>query len=231
MAKYLLTFGTDRIAGSRGGATFQKAGVTYVIRKRSVPVQKHSELQSAKQNQFASVNHNWRKLNTTEKDSFADEAVNYPRVNSFGDQYLINGQQLQSSTNINLQENSLPQITTMPPAASLPVITDEILIADATLSELSIQFEPVIVPAGVSLQIFASRPHSPGRVINSVNDLQLLVTWPAGIVQGGNLFSIYESVIGPLSGATGQRLTAFGRYIQHSSGQVGPFSQISNPIV
>lgn len=230
MAKYLLTFGTDRFSGSRGGSTFQKAGVTFVIRKRSVPVQKKSPEQTQKQNQFASVSQNWRKLNTTAKDSFADEAINYPRLDSLGNSYLLNGQQLQHSSNLNLNENDLPQITTMPVASAIPAIAFPVIVTDIGISLLSIQFAPPIIPAGVTLQIFCSAPQSQGKTIESLGNLKALISYPSGSVQGGNIFTIYESIFGPLQGAIGQSLTAWGRYIQDSTGQTGPFTRISTVI-
>lgn len=231
MAKYILTFGTDRPTGSRGGSTFQKAGVTYVIRKRNVPIQKKSPEQSQSKSAFASIAQNWRKLTAEEKQSFADEVNNYPRVNSLGDTYFLTGQQLQQSSNQNLNNNALPQIQSLPAANPIPSITDAFCIVDIGLQLLSIQFAPTIIPAGVSLQIFATRPMSEGTQSVSQKEAKLLVTFPAGVVQGGNLWTLYTALFGDISNTAGMKLFAFGRYIQVSTGQAGVLSEVSQTIV
>lgn len=196
MARYLLTFGTDRFAGSRGGSTFQKSGTTYVIRKRNVPVQKKSESQTQKQNQFSSVQQNWRSLDPLDKDTFQNESINYPRTDSLGNTYYITGQNLQASSNINLVQSDQPQITEMPAAVVFPpfAIFESGLYITAQLFECAIDINPI--PAGFALQIFASRyltSDSPSQPIQ----FKLITSLSPGTDQtGNNYFNQYVEVFG-----------------------------------
>ena len=115
----------------------------------------------------------------------------------------------------------------MPAAAAIPAISFGVIVSDIGISLLSIQFAPALIPAGVTLQILSNIPHSQGKEINSEKDLRPLINYPSGSLQGGNLFTIYETIFGPLSGAIGQSITAWGRYIQDATGQAGPFTKIT----
>lgn len=231
MAKYLLTFGTDRFAGSRGGSTFQKSGSTFVIRKRNVPVQKKTPEQTARQNTFASIAQNWRTLSQLDKDTFINEAVNYPRTDSLGNTYYLNGQELQHSSNIALSNNDLPQVTTLPPSSALPVITGNAAGIVISAQIAAFAFTPDPVPVGALLQIFVSRPVSQGTSINSVNDLKLINSVPEGVSPGANSWSQYIALFGDITNTAGMIVFYFGRYIQPSTGQAGPFSQASTEII
>jgi len=230
MAKYILAMSSDRPSGSKGGATFQRAGSTFVIRKRNVPVQKKSPEQSASQNTFSSVQQNWRELSPEQKDTFESQAINYPRTNSLGDEYILSGQQLQASSNITLQNNDENQIESIPAFQPLPQITDAAIITVVPLSLLSIQFLPTIVPTGCTLQIFTNAPQSEGKTINSIKDLKLFLAWPEGFPQGGNLYSIYAARFGDWNNSVGQKITAWGRYINTATGQTGPFTKVDQII-
>jgi hypothetical protein len=231
MAKYILTFGTDRFTGSRGGATFQKAGVTFVIRKRSVPVQKKSPQQTAKQNTFASVAQRWRELSPAEKLSFINETPNYIRTDSLGNPYELSGQQLQSSSNLNLIINDLPPITTLPAASSIPAITGNAAGVVLSAQIAAFAYTPDPVPAGVSLQIFVSRPVSQGTILTNITDLKLLVTYPGGSSPGSNEWNAYTALFGNINNTAGMLVYYFGRYIQESTGQTGPISQEFTEII
>ena len=196
MAKYILTFGTDRFTGSRGGSTFQKSGVTFVIRKRAVPVQKKTPEQSQSQNTFSSVQQNWRKLNNTEKDSFADEAPNYPRTDSLGNQYFINGQQLQASANLNLLSAGQEQITTMPPPTVFPAFSISAIGIDFADQSFVLQINLNPIPAGFALKIFASAPLSVPTPEPNTNYKLIASLSPGTNQTGANYWAQYVSAFG-----------------------------------
>jgi hypothetical protein len=196
MARYLLTFGTDRIAGSRGGSTFQKSGTTYVIRKRNVPVQKKSVSQTQKQNQFSSVQQNWRELDPLDKDTFTNEAVNYPRTNSLGNTYYLSGSNLQASSNLNLVQTDQEQITEMPSPTIFPPFSISAIGIDFADQSLVFQININPIPAGFALKLFASPPLQVPQG-NSNTPLKLIASLdPLTDQTGGNFWQQYISVYG-----------------------------------
>ena len=221
MARYILTFGTDRIAGSKGGSTFQKSGSTFVIRKRNVPVQKKTPGQTAKQNIFASVQQNWRKLSAEEKESFAAESINYLRVDSLGNEYFINGQNMQSSSNISLVNSGQDQITEIAPPSAIP----QVFTINAQLSLASnffgLSVTPDPVPVNSGQQIFASMPLAEPVTGAAGAQIKLITTLPAGASAAVNIWNEYTAIYGQLSNSVNKYVHVMIRYVQLNTGQVG----------
>ena len=158
MAIYILAFGTDRPLGSRGGSTFQRAGKSFIIRKRNVPVQKRSPRQSSVKNKFDHVQKNWKNLTLGNQTQWEDEAPNYTRTNSLGNPYDISGSNLQASSNINLLNAAESELTEPANASAIGTPTFGSYATNATLTIFRIFFDTQIVPAGYAYKIYMSTP-------------------------------------------------------------------------
>lgn len=221
MAIYTLAPMEDRPLGSLEGATFQKCGVQFGIRKRNVPVQKRSPRQSAVKNKFDHVQKNWKNLTSGNQTQWEDEAPNYTRTNSLGDPYDISGSNLQASSNINLL-NSAESELAEPAAASAigsPAFGSEACQFNSQI--ISIWSSPQIVPAGYAQQMWMSKPYiiNPGPLPES--QMKLIKTWQAGEDTDGNVYTEYVQAWSEVLPPTQSLWIVAWRYIQLDTGQVG----------
>jgi hypothetical protein len=173
MAKYLLSETTARFFGSLQGSTFQRCGNVFGIRSRKAPLQKKTVSQSVSKNRFESVQSSWRELDSTQQGSFNSRTDQFIRVDSLGNPYELNGQQLHSSSNNNLEVAQQPRINTMADAVTYPSFLNELIALNYSLSAFDIVPLPSIVPANFSARFEVTRPLEAG-LIPSQNDYFLL---------------------------------------------------------
>jgi hypothetical protein len=231
MGKYILVFGTDRPLGSLGGATFQRSGQVFAIRKRNVPVQKRSPRQSAVKNKFDHVQKNWKNLTSGNQTQWEDEAPNYTRTNSLGDPYDISGSNLQASSNINLLNSVEPELAE---PANYSGIGAPAYGADATAFNsqiISISTFPQIVPAGSSMQMWMSKPNigNPGQIPTS--QMKLIKTWQPGDDSADNIYTEYVAAWSNVLPPVQSLWIVAWRYIQLDTGQVGALAYTDITIV
>ena len=230
MGKYILATGVDRFFGSRGGATFQKTGTVFSIRKRAVPVQKKTPKQSVSKNRFESVQGIYRTLSPTEKASFNSETVNYPRENSLEETYFLSGQQLMSSSNNNLEAAGETPITSMPS----PVVFPGISFLDAqiviSILEATSVTNPAVIPAGFTFVIESTDAFQTEQ--NFVNSPFIrIATIPAGTqTDDVNWFEEWKARFGDPSNRIGQIFSQRGWLISHDTGQAGLIAVIRGEI-
>lgn len=219
MAKYLLSSGYTRPLGSRGGATFQRNGACFTIRKRAVPIQKRSAKQSAVKNRFDVMQKNWKTLSGTDQTEWQNETINYPRTDSLGNIYIISRANLQASSNINLVNSQLPTLSYPDPFVPVgnPNFGGEATFFNSGI--VSVWNDPMIIPAGVSLQVWFSRP-SPGPSLDlSFQDLKLIKTWLPGEDSSGNIYNEYILAYGDAL-PPGQNLWRIAfQYVVENTGQ------------
>lgn len=221
MAKYILVFGTDRPLGSLGGATFQRSGQVFAIRKRNVPVQKRSAAQSQVKNKFDAMQKNWKNLTSGNQTQWSDEAPNYTRTNSIGDTYDISGSNLQASSNINLLNSAEP---TLAEPVNYSGIGSPAYGGDGTAFNsqiISIYSNPQIIPAGVSMQFWMSRPQISEAENPSLQQMKLIKTWNAGEDSSGNIYTEYVNAWSTYMPSGQAQWSVAFRYIQLNTGQKG----------
>lgn len=212
---------TATIAGSEGGATFQKSGKVFSIRSRKVPIDKKSPGQSRSKNRFESVQGNWRLLDGTEQTSFENNTANFLRTDSLGNTYELTGQQLQSSANNNADANNIPRISTMTSPVVYPAFTLDTIALDVSLFAMDIVTNPVPVPAGFALRLFVTRPLSPGNQAQT-NDYFLIGTVQAGIdTDSINWYSNYVALFGLPDSLVGSNIHVRATYISTDNNQPG----------
>lgn len=158
MAIYTLPPATPRPTGSLRGATFQKSGVNFSIRKRNVPIQKRTPQQSIIKNRFDHVQKRYKNLSAANKTQWDNETVNYPRTDSLGNTYFITGSNLQTSSNINLLNSEESELTEPANASAIGSPTFSSYATSASLSIFRIFFDTQIVPAGYAYKIYMSTP-------------------------------------------------------------------------
>lgn len=206
MARYLLQTGVDRFKGSPGGATFQKCGQVFGIRKRAVPVQKRTPAQSRVKNQFDFVQKRWKDLSPGEQASFAGETGNFTRTDSLGNSYELRADQLQSSTNLNMVARSEPVIDTMVSPVSYPSQAQNTIAIRPAIVTADIIADPVIVPADFVLTKFASATLAPGTAQPSIATMKLLSTFASGSNSLINDYDNYLRIWGDPSNKIGSQV-------------------------
>jgi hypothetical protein len=220
MARYVFNAGFPVILGSRGGATFQRCGRVFAIRKRAVPVQKNSPKQSAMYSALSSQSTLWRSLSPAQKGTFTTFQADYPRVDSLGNTYLVEPVALMNSMNMNRLKIGAAQANSLTGAIAYVPITINTWGIDRAATAFTLWMNANPVQASCRLSIFvglfdqAQRPFSKrdcvflGKLNAGANtsDTDWWNAWKA-------LFPAY-----PISGVWW--VPVFMEVIQLSSGQV-----------
>lgn len=191
MAIYTKPIGEPRILGSREGATFQRAANGFLIRKRAVPVQKRTARQSESKQLLATTSQHWRTLSAAEQDTWNTEQENYPRNNSLGDEYFLTGPQLQTSSNINLQNTEQSTIDSIPAFETPEPIAFDDLFINLTTDLLQFSTDPFNVPADRSYKYFFSPIYQPGVTSANTADYFFIAILQAGESTLSNLYAAY----------------------------------------
>lgn len=221
MAKYLLAPSIDRPLGAVGGSVFQKIGTSFVIRHRSVPTDKKRIPQFIQRNRFDSIQKRFRGLSGTDQQTWRDESVNYPRINSLGDMYVISGANLQQSSNTFAFVSDVPFINSIPSPVSVPsFIFDTIEFAEP-LDAFDIVLDPITVPAGFNLLVYATRPLSPGTLTPSTTYRLLGTLAPGTNTAAVNWFDQYITNWGTVNDQIGQLIFVTAQLLSIDTFQPG----------
>lgn len=230
MAIYKLQPSANRIAGSRGGLTFQRTAVNFVIRKRAVPKQRRTATQARAKNLFASRSQNWRVLSSGNKAIWDSERSNYVRVNSLGNNYIMNPNQMQIGSNVNQNLSAVAPLN-QPAAGATPIqpFPDFVSIEFASQEAF---FQLVLNPVdpNTTVAVFATAPLSPGTVVPPESNFKLIHIFGSGDFTDVNIWDELN-LVWPLSPATvGQRIYGGFRTIDLLTGQHSAMSTLSGII-
>lgn len=220
MAIYTLPAMTNRIAGSRGGSTFQKAGTNYTIRKHNSPVQKRTARQSTSKCRLGSTAQRWRQLSSGNKSTWTTEAANYPRNDSLGNPYNFTGQNMQVGSNANLLNSAASPITT--PASgstpALPNVNTALVIVSSTFAKFP--FNPVTIPAGFAYKLFIWKASSIASPLQSLEDYKLAYIYqPAEDSNTTNQYTLLLSMLPNLTDFIGGWVYYAWQAIELATGQ------------
>jgi len=220
MARYTLGPGAPREIGSIGGITFQKAGSQFILRIRNAPVDKRSISQLIQRQRFAAIASQWRDRSTPEKDSFADEVINYPRLNSLGQTYFQPDNALFLGSNLNATQSETVAITTMPPVVTSPLVGIGLLSFNWPISSLQVNLDTSPVPADTISFIDTGRalPIQPPD-FSSVNWFQTK-RLNAGQSGNNNIFNEYTAIFGSFENMVGFVIPVRSRNIAALTGQL-----------
>jgi hypothetical protein len=162
MAKILFGGGVANIRGSIGGTTFSRNTNGAIARNRTKPVNNNSFLQQTARALFGAVAAAWRGLTEAQRQSFFDQAPNYPQTDSLGQTVVLSGQQLFNKLNNSLRQAGEALISFCLPPVSVPAFTITSAIGDISDNSIDITLA-ANVPAGFKAVIFATPPQSAGK--------------------------------------------------------------------
>jgi hypothetical protein len=219
MAKYILAGSSDRPLGSRQGATFQRAGKVFVIRHRVVPKQKRSDAQSQVKNRFDSVQKIWRTLSSGQQTSFADETINYPRLDSLGNPYFLQPSALAGSSNLNLVNSGNPPISTMPAPDVFPGYSIGQLGVETISQSVNAALLTDPVPAGFSLVVSFTAGQSSGNPNENGTFHTVAIYAQNTNTIGVNWWNSWRAIFGDGSQFNNQFFTARYQLISLTTGQ------------
>jgi hypothetical protein len=210
MGKYTLPVGVSRIIGSRQGATFQKSGKVFAIRKRSVIVQKRSSKQSLSKNSFAHQAQKWRQFTSSQKTSFTNQVTH---------SYNLKGFTLQISSNIFRRISGLTELTaSTAPTGAPPRILGALDFSQGSFI-VNTKIFPLTVSSGYRLLLYLSRPLPASTTSIHSSDLKYVHQFAPGATTNSNYYALYTAVFSPYLFNAGLRIFVKMVFIQQTSGQ------------
>jgi len=221
MAIYTKPVLQPRILGSRTGATFQRTANGFVIRKRVIPVDKKSDIQTTKRNSLASIQSNHKNLSAPDLTTWINEAPNYPRTNSLGAGYNLSGPQLYTSSNRNLEESELAGINSIPAATAFPVINSSSNGVFVYVPSALFSTSPNIIPAGYHQIIYASQALPEGLKYPGISDLRIIAVMLPGESNTIDFFAAYAAAVPILDGLAPMSIWTAWQYVEIATGQRG----------
>ena len=226
MAIYKLQPAVNRIAGSRKGITFQKAGTNFVIRKRTVIVQKRTATQSFVKSLLATRAQVWRTLTPTQKATWLAQVGNYQRTDSLGNLYNILANQIQIWTNVNAEILGNTPILSGSAPVSYPGYEYGQLgfsgVFDFIEAQIFDSANPLdfTIPAGFDAKVYFTNGLSEGQSQPPDYEYKLVSVLPSGFdTENHNYYSDYLLQFPPLVAGSGLRfwsafkLTSLTNYI------------------
>lgn len=219
MALYTKPVNSPRIAGSRKGATFTRTPNGFIIRRRYMPKTSKNVKTTANRARFLTSVQRLRSLDPSQRTTFVNEAPNFVRTNSLGDQYALSSIQLATSQTFNRLENNEP-----PPSSAAAKETVQLAqLAGSGWNVnpplLQLLFNPDPVPVGHSLIVYLSKagsfqfPHLP------VSELRQVLVVPEG--DGGiiDMLPYWQNVFGVPNWTAQQTMLVGSQLYKHGTGQ------------
>ena len=121
------SIGITNLSGKAGGSIYSRNRGGSYVKNFVMPVNTFSAARQLVRATFGAISAGWRLLSVTERQTFIDQAVNYPTLNALGDTNVLSGNSLFIMLNKNLVNAGLSQIT----EAQAPLGTNAIFGASA----------------------------------------------------------------------------------------------------
>lgn len=127
------------ISGKAGGTVFSRNRGGAYAKNFVMPVNTFTDLRQQVRAIFGAISSAWRGLNDEQRNSWFEQAPNYPVTNPLGDEITLSPNALHQSLNTNLMTAGQSMITTALPPGSINAVvsTSDQLLINATLGELS----------------------------------------------------------------------------------------------
>lgn len=220
MARYILSDPLSQVKGSIGGATFQRSGKVLAIRKRNVPIQKRSAKQSRRKNAFDCNMKLWKTLSPTEQATWLTFQSDFPRVDSFGNTYLVNPIALQNSSNLIRIQNGQPQAPSLVAAIAFDAISTDTFVYRISVVAFDIVIFPLAVQTDCTLNIFAGPASAVQQAFSKVN-CRFLGSVASGVdTDLQNWFSAWNNLFQQSSAIVDGFIPLFFEVVQNDSAQV-----------
>lgn len=211
MAKVIFSALVEDVRGKIGGNVFSRNANGSFVRGYSKPVNADTEAQQSVRNQFGAIARSWRELTNAQRQSFIDQAVNYPYNDSLGRPQVYTGFQLFQKLNSQLILIGLDPISVIGAPVAMPAVATAVM-NTSLAADLSTALTYTESSGGQlsdsRLVIQATRPMSTGVYRPKRQDFRQIA------VGGGTPTTLflalpeYETIFGAL--AVGQ--TVFFRY-------------------
>lgn len=110
------SIGITNLSGKAGGTVYSRNRGGAYAKNFVIPSNTFSEFKQNVKTLFGIIASAWRQLSATQRNSWTEQAANYPRLNNLADSITLSGNALHQSLNGNLLNASLPAITNaLPP--------------------------------------------------------------------------------------------------------------------
>jgi len=193
-------FGTivTEIRGKSGGNVFSRAQGGSYMKNKSTPMNPQTPLQSIVRGWMTLFAGLFKSLGQTVIDAWNEAAVNFPKVNVFGDSYTVSGIALFTELNINLRKIGVASITTPPmPGVVHQVTLEEVLAAPGQL-ELAIDFA---IPNS-QIALVRATPMLSAGIRNYKKYLRDLTTFDSASGTAIDILTEYQDKFGTLEQGT-----------------------------
>lgn len=182
------SIGVSDARGSVGGSTFSRNRGGQYIRQRTKGVNPNSERQASTRATFGTMQSSWRALTEAQRESWRNNATNFPTKNKLGDTITLGGNTLFQKCNMVLAKAGLPPVLTCPnnPAqhtklTPLPQPAASWLGDEDTSAYVNCTVEFQVSDAALDgdvINFYASAPESAGKKANSGSTRRLLASVP-----------------------------------------------------
>lgn len=201
MARVQFGGGISQMRGSIAGTVFSRNANGAYTRSRTAPANPNSPKQVIQRNSFGAISRLWRGLTVEQRQSFIDQAVNYPYVNSVGESSVLTGFQLFQQVNSRLISGNQSTIDTMPAPIEMPGIDSFTNSVNSLAGDLAAGFSSAgsgNVPADCFALMEATIPMSAGKYRPKRPDFKLIKVFEAGdSVNAEDVSGNYTGVFGP----------------------------------
>ena len=176
--------------GSLAGNVFSRNRGGSYMRQRVTPTNPNTARQAAVRASFGSLQSNWRNLTEAQRDSWRNNAVNFPGKNRLGDVITYAGNTLYQKCNMVLLSAGLPLIETCPVSpAQVTEMTPQPPreweseigsgVITATTGKIKFLLASSAVKSEDVLNVYASAAVSAGRKASSSTPRRLIASIPS----------------------------------------------------
>lgn len=187
--------------GKLGGTVYSRNRYGAYSRNLVIPINPQTNSQSGVRSRMAGNSQAWRGLTPGQRQAWIDQSPNFPYINNFGDQIILQGNSLYNALNNNLINVGESAISSPPVPSTVPTITSAVLTMAAGLATATLAYTPTPVPADSAVIIFATFGMSPGMTF-AKNRFRQITVLAAAAASPADIAAAYVSKFGniPLAG-------------------------------
>ncbi len=182
---------------SFSGATFTRNSSGSIIRARRKPLLKRTPATTQSRTNFRNVVSNYRLNTPSEKLGWSSKTPQFARVNSLGESYLLQGNQLFGSLNQNKVNEGDPINFTPPDAVAFPSRTIISGTMDIDPVDLSLSLDSNIIPLNFTFSFWSTYLFYSQNSWSFPNDYKLIQTFIPGTYTQFDLSIQWQSIYGP----------------------------------
>lgn len=217
MAKIKYSALVSDMRGKLNGSVASKNRFGSYYRNKVTPVNPQTVFQQNARQRFGALSSQFKSLTNSQVNAWNESAQNFPFTNIFGDQVFLTGQMLFNKLNGNLLKVGQPTITSAPTPVSFPEFIVAGINVTAGTQDVAIDITGLpVIPAGMSLVVYATRPVPVTRnfLKNEYRQLDGEIDWTGGVI---NISDAYNSRFGDF--LSGQKIGVRLALVANENGQ------------